>query len=306
MRRNEPSPEAGAEIYERYRPLLFSIADRMLGSVSDSEDILQEAFVRWQRASVNEEIRSPKSYLSALVTNLCIDQLRSAKVRREKYFGSWLPEPLLTERGPEIDEALPLDETLSLAFLVLLESLSPVERAVFVFREVFAYGYPEISRIVNKSEANCRQIARRARQSIAARRPRFESSPEQEERLARGFIAASTSGDMEELLALLSEDVILYSDGGGKARAPLRPIYGADKVARFLTGVLGKEPPASIDLVRVNDEPAIVAYDPEGWPVGVVALEISGGRIGAMYLVVNPEKLGRMPSVGELDEKERS
>jgi RNA polymerase sigma-70 factor (ECF subfamily) len=306
MRRDEPSPEAGVEIYERYRPLLFSIAYRMLGSVSDSEDILQEAFVNWQRASAREEIHSPKSYLSALVTHLCIDQLRSAKVRREKYVGSWLPEPLLTERGPEADDVLPLDGSLSMAFLVLLESLSPVERAVFILREVFGYEYPEISHIVGKSEANCRQIARRARQSVAARRPRFESSPEQEERLASGFIAASTSGDMEELLALLSEDVILYSDGGGKARAPLRPIYGADKVVRFLIGVLSKEPPASIDLVRVNGGPAIVAYDPEGRPVGVVVLEISGGRIGAMYLVVNPEKLGSVASAGELDEKERS
>lgn len=295
MRRNEPSAEVGAEIYERYRPLLFSIAYRMLGSISDSEDILQEAFVRWQRASANEEIHTPKSYLSTLVTNLCIDQLRSAKAQREKYVGSWLPEPLLTEGGLEADDALPLDESLSMAFLVLLESLSPVERAVFVLREVFGYTYPEISRIVDKSEANCRQIARRARQSVAARRPRFDSSPEQEERLARSFIAASVNGDMEELLALLSEDVILYSDGGGKARAPLRPIYGAGKVARFLVGVLGKEPPASIGLVRVNDEPAIVAYDTEAQPVGVVALESFGGRIGAMYLVTNPDKLRSIP-----------
>jgi RNA polymerase sigma-70 factor (ECF subfamily) len=305
MRQNERSPEARFEIYERYRPLLFSIAYRMLGSVSDSEDILQEAFLSWQRASAKEEIYSPKSYLSALVTNLCIDQLRSAKVRREQYVGSWLPEPLLTERGLEAHDALPLDETLSIAFLVLLESLSPVERAVFVLREVFGYEYPEISRIVGKSETNCRQIARRARQSVAVRRPRFESSPEQEERLAKGFIAASANGDMEELLSLLSEDVILYSDGGGKARAPLNPIYGPDKVARFLVAVLGKEPPASIGLVRVNGEPAIVAYDPEGWPVGVVALEISRGRIGAMYLVVNPEKLGSIASAVVLDEKER-
>lgn len=306
MRRDEPSPEDAVEIYERYRPLLFSIAYRMLGSVSDSEDILQEAFVSWQRASAKEEIRSPKSYLSALVTHLCIDQLRSAKARREKYVGSWLPEPLLTESDPETDDVLPLDKTLSMAFLVLLESLSPVERAVFILREVFGYEYPEISRIVGKSEANCRQIARRARQSVAARRPRFESSPEQEERLARGFITASANGDMEELLALLSEDVILYSDGGGKARAPLKPVYGADKVTRFLIGVLGKYPPASVESVRVNGGPAILAYDAEGRPVGVLALEISGDRIGAMYMVVNPEKLVSLSSPEELDEKERS
>jgi RNA polymerase sigma-70 factor (ECF subfamily) len=200
---------------------------------------------------------------------------------------------------------LPLDETLSMAFLVLLESLNPVERAVFVLREAFGYDYPEISRIVDKAEANCRQIARRARQSVAARSPRFESSPEQEERLARGFITASTGGDMEDLLAFLSEDIVLYSDGGGKVRAPLRPVYGAEKVARFLMGVVGNDPPASIDLVRVNDSPAIVGYGREGRPVGVVALEVSGGRIGAMYLVVNPEKLGSVPPLAELDEKER-
>ena len=306
MRWNELPPEAAVDIYERYRPLLFSIAYRMLGSVSDSEDTLQEAFVSWQRASAKEEIRSPKSYLSALVTHLCIDRLRSAKAVREKYVGSWLPEPLLTERGPEAEDVLLLDETLSIAFLVLLESLNPVERAVFILREVFGYDYPEISRIVDKGEANCRQIARRARQSVAARRPRFESSPEQEERLARGFITASTSGDMEELLAFLSEDVVLYSDGGGKARAPLRPVYGAEKVARFLIGVLGNYPPASIGLVKLNDSPAIVGYGAEGRPVGVLALEVSGGRIGAMYLVVNPEKLGSVPPLAELDEKERS
>lgn len=171
MRRNEPSSEDKVETFDRYRPLLFSIAYRMLGSVSDSEDVLQEAFMSWQRSTAKEEIRSPRSYLSALVTHLCIDQLRSAKVRREKYVGSWLPEPLLTEQGSEADDVLPLDESLSMAFLVLLESLSPVERAVFILREVFEYDYAEISRIVGKSEANCRQIARRARQSVAARRP---------------------------------------------------------------------------------------------------------------------------------------
>ena len=170
-----------SEVFDRHRTLLFSIAYRMLGSVMDAEDVVQEAFLRWQRAP-RTEVRSPKAYLSAVVTRLCIDQLRSAKARREEYVGPWLPEPLPTE-----PDTAAIDESLSMAFLVLLESLNPTERAVFVLREVFDYDYEEISRIVGKSEDNCRQIAHRARQSVAARRPRFESSPEQEERLMATF-----------------------------------------------------------------------------------------------------------------------
>ena len=166
------SPLDGDEIFQQYRPLLFSIAYRMLGGVADAEDIVQEAFVRWQRAS-GVEVRSPKSYLSTVVTRLCLDHLRSAKVRREEYVGPWLPEPLLTDESPDVAETIELDETLSMAFLVLLEWLTPVERAVFLLREVFDYGYGKIARIVGKGEANCRQIARRARESVAARRPRF-------------------------------------------------------------------------------------------------------------------------------------
>src|SRR3712207_4201920 len=178
----------------------------MLGSVAEAEDIVQEAYLRWQEVP-ETEVRSPKSYLSAVVTRLSIDRLRSARARREEYVGPWLPEPLVSDRTEEVVDPTELDESLSMAFLVLLESLNPVERAVFLLREVFDYEYEEISRIVGKSEANCRQIARRARQSVAARRPRFERSLEQGEQLTRQFVEACTSGDMEGLLGLLSEDV---------------------------------------------------------------------------------------------------
>lgn len=175
------------EVFDRNRPLLFSMAYRMTGSVMDAEDAVQEAYLRWQRAS-EDEVRSPSAYLSKVVTRLCIDRLRSARVRREQYVGPWLPEPLLGEQAKEIAGKAELEDSLSMAFLVLLESLTPVERAVFLLREVFAYEYAEIASLVGKSEANCRQISRRARQSLAARRPRFESSPQQEERLMEGFL----------------------------------------------------------------------------------------------------------------------
>jgi RNA polymerase sigma-70 factor (ECF subfamily) len=265
------------------------MAYRMLGSVMDAEDVVQEAYLRWQRAAREEEIRSPKSYLAAVVTRLCIDQLRSARARREEYVGPWLPEPLPTDRAL-------LDDSLSMAFLVLLESLNPTERAVFLLREVFDYEYREISQLVGKSEENCRQIARRARQSVAARRPRFESSPEQEERLMRRFLEACFGGDMDGLLALLSEDVTLWSDGGGKTRAALNPIYGADNVARFIWGILRKAPSGFV--VRpafFNGRPGIIGYFGDGRPHSVVTFDFAEGSIRAIRLVVNPEKLRAVP-----------
>ena len=284
------------KIFQQHRPLLFSIAYRMLGSVADAEDTVQEAFVRWQQVSVTE-VRSPKSYLSAVVTRLCLDHLRSEKVRREEYVGPWLPEPLLTDGSLDVAETVELDETLSMAFLVLLERLTPVERAVFLLREVFDYDYAEIARIVAKSEANCRQIARRARESVAARRPRFEVSPEQEERLMYSFLEACSDGDMESLLALLSEDVILYSDGGGKVRAALNPIYGPEKVSRFLLGILGKTPPGfSTKIVWINGHPGVIGYV-DDQPMSAVALEATVDRIQTIRIVVNPEKLKTIPSL---------
>lgn len=288
------------EVFDRNGPLLFSISYRMLGSVMEAEDVVQEAFLRWQRAP-EDEVRSPSAYLSTVVTRLCIDRLRSA--RREQYVGPWLPEPLLEEQ--EITGTADLDDSLSMAFLVLLESLTPVERAVFLLREVFDYDYPEIACLVGKSEANCRQIARRARQSVAARRPRFESPPEQEERLLDSFLRASLKGDMEALLALLSEDVTLYSDGGGKAQAALKPIFGADRVARFLSGILKNIPPGlTVRQTRVNGRPGLVGYFGDGNPQSVVTLEVGEGSIMAIRLVVNPEKLGNVPPL-DLAEREK-
>jgi RNA polymerase sigma-70 factor (ECF subfamily) len=294
------------QVFDRNRPLLFSIACRMMGSVMDAEDAVQEAYLRWERAS-EDEVRSPSAYLSKVVTRLCIDRLRSSRVRREQYVGPWLPEPLLGEQAKEISLAPDLEDTLSMAFLVLLESLTPVERAVFLLREVFDYEYAEIAALVGKSEANSRQISRRARQSVAARRPRFESSPQQEERLIESFLRASLSGEMEALLALLSDDVTLYSDGGGKTRAALNPIYGADNVARFLTGILSNIPPGfAVRQTRVNGRPGLVGYFGDGSPHSVVTLEVAEGSIRAIRLVVNPEKLGNVPPLEQAESEEGS
>ena len=305
--RKEGAPPGGgadpSAVFDGHRPLLFSIAYGMLGSVMDAEDVVQEAFVRWQGAS-GAGVRSPKAYLSAVVTNLCIDGLRSARSRREEYVGPWLPEPLLTDTHEGEDPA-DLDEALSVAFLVLLESLTPVERAVFLLREVFDYDYAEVSRLVGKSEANCRQISRRARASVAARRPRFESSPEEEESLSEGFLAACLGGDMDALLALLHRDVTLYSDGGGKTRAALNPIRGPEKVARFVAGILRKAPPGFVvRRASVNGRPGFVGYFGDGRPHSVVTFEVADGRIGAIRLVVNPDKLGRVPPLREVEVEE--
>jgi len=304
MKREEPISEAKTETFERHRSLLFSISYRMLGSVMEAEDVVQEAFLRWQGAS-GREIRTPKSYLSTVVTRLSIDRLRSAKVRREEYVGPWLPEPIATGEGSDVAGAAALDETLSMAFLVLLESLTPVERAVFLLREVFDYDYAEIASLVGKSEDNCRQISRRARQSVAARRPRFESSPEQEERLMGSFLEACMSGDMESLLALLSEDATLWSDGGGKTRAALNPIYGADRVARFFSGILRKAPPGFVvRRASINGRPGFIGYFEDGHPQSVTTFDVAEGSIRGIRLVVNPEKLGTVPPLEQVERKE--
>jgi RNA polymerase sigma-70 factor, ECF subfamily len=293
MTESNSSPESMLAAFDRHRPLLFSIAYRMLGSVADAEDVVQEAYLRWQRAS---EVRSPKAYLSTVVTRLCLDHLRSARMRRERYVGPWLPEPLPTGEGTGVGDAAALDDSLSMAFLVLLESLSPVERAVFLLREVFGYDYAEVASLVGKSEANCRQIARRARASVAARRPRFESSPEQEERLMARFLGACAEGDMDGLLSLLSEDAILYSDGGGKTRAALNPIFGAEKIARYFSGILHKAPPGFVvRRMRINGRPGLVGYFEDGRPHSVTTIDVVGGNVRAIRLVVNPEKLGGVP-----------
>lgn len=286
--------EPSLENFNQYRPLLFGIAYRMLGSAMDAEDIVQETFLRWQQAS-DDEIRSPKAYLSTIVTRLSIDHLRAAQTQREEYIGPWLPEPLLTTEDATIAETLELAESLSMAFLVVLESLAPIERATFLLREVFGYEYGEIAHIVGKSEINCRQIARRAKEHIATKRPRFDATREQQEEVTQRFVLACAGGDMQALLAVLAPDVVLKADGGGKVSAARKPIYGAEKVARALLGLLKLLPPdLRVELAQVNAQPAIIGYS-AGKPFYVTVLDIADGRVQGIYNVLNPDKLARLP-----------
>src|SRR6266542_3091075 len=215
-----PDPEVPIRLatFNRYRSLLFSIAYRMLGSVADAEDMLQEAFIRWQQAP-EEEIRSPRAFLVTIISRLCINQLQSARVQREEYVGQWLPEPIVTDPAADPLAMVRLDESLSMAFLVLLERLTPVERAVFLLREVFEYEYAEIAAALGLSEANCRQIFRRSREHVNATRPRFQASTKKQNDLLNRFLEAVGTADMDGLVALLSKDAVLYADGGGKAIA---------------------------------------------------------------------------------------
>jgi RNA polymerase sigma-70 factor (ECF subfamily) len=281
------------EAFNQYRPLMLSIAYRMLGSMTDAEDIVQEAFLRWVQAAP-EEVQAPKAYLSTIVSRLSIDYLRSAKVKREVYVGQWLPEPILSEQLPDVATSIELHDTLSLAFMVLLESLTPTERAVFLLREVFDYDYSEIAIIVDKSEANCRQMVRRAKQYIAERRPRFPSTPEQQKYITEEFVHSCNTGDLQGLMKLLTSDIRLVSDGGGKVLAAVNPILGPSNVARFLFGILRKAPPGTtIRLGSVNQQPSILAYV-DGKIFSVLLLDISADGIQSMQIVINPDKLARL------------
>lgn len=283
-------PEKAAQTFNQYRVLLFSIAYRMLGSAADAEDIVQEAFLRWLEVR-EEDVQSPKAYLSAVVVRLCIDQLRSARAQREVYIGRWLPEPVLTGQFQEPSDIPMLAESLSFAFLIMLESLGPLERAVFLLREVFDYDYAEIAGIVGKSEANCRQVLHRAHQHLGHRSPRFDVSSEQQERITYQFLQASSHGDMQGLLNLLTDDIVLTSDGGGKVRAALKPIYGPDKVARGLFGIMNKAPVGlQLQMTEINEQAAFLAYL-DGHLYSVLILDVVGERIQHLYLIVNPDKL---------------
>jgi RNA polymerase sigma-70 factor (ECF subfamily) len=285
--------------FDQYRGLLFSIAYRMLGSVADAEDMLQDAFIRWQQAP-DDEIRSPRAFLVTIISRLCINELQSARVRREEYVGQWLPAPLVSDLGTDPLGLIRIDESLSMAFLVLLERLTPVERAVFLLREVFEYEYAEISAVLGQSEANCRQILRRAREHVSAARPRFQVSAEEQNELLQRFLRATGSGDLEQLVALLSSDVVLRSDGGGKGLAVPNAIHGAQNVARAMLRSLEKLLPK--DLVprpaQVNGKPGIVAYL-HGKPYSVITMDAVEGRVRAIYIVSNPEKLAHVPDLPE-------
>ncbi len=278
------------ETYTQYRAYVFSIAYRMLGSVMDAEDMVQETFLHWRKVD-QAEVKSPKAYLATIVTRLCIDHLRSASVQRETYVGPWLPEPLVTETGPSAEGMSALSDSLSTAFLILLESLTPTERAAFLLREVFAYDYGEVADIIGKSEANVRQIVSRARQHIQARRPRFEPSAADQTALLEQFMQACADGDMSGLMSLLAEDVVEYSDGGGKVHAARKPIIGADKVARFLLGITRQAPAdSSVQIGQANGQPALFIYE-AGRLFGVMIMDVVNGRIQNIYSVINPDKL---------------
>jgi RNA polymerase sigma-70 factor (ECF subfamily) len=279
------------ETYEEWRPFLFGIAYRMLGSVTDAEDILQEAFLRWHGAD-REPIESPKAWLSTVVTRLCINHLNSARVQREHYVGPWLPEPIVTDPADPHRDNGQLAESLSQAFLVLLESLGPTERAVFLLREVFNYEFEEIAHIVGKNAANCRQLLSRARQYVADKKPRFESSPAQAEGILNQFLQSLESGEVDSLLAVLSDDVSVVTDGGGFTNAALRPIVGADKVSRFLLRAARK---FGLDArvyryASINNQPGFIG-SVDGQAVQVAVFEIVSGRIQTIRFINNPAKL---------------
>ena len=294
-----------------FRPLLFSIAYGMTGSVGDAEDIVQDAFLGLTRArQAGTEIADPKAYLATAVTRLGINYLGSARVRRETYVGDWLPEPVvvptgaLSGSGPA--EHAELADSLSMAFLVLLEALTPVERAVFMLREVFGYDYPAVARITGKTEANCRQIFARARQHIAGQPhdsvPAHQDRRAEGEELAHRFFTAAEGGDIDALLTMLSPDVVFHGDGGGKAQAIGKPMRGREQVVRFLSGLFrrGKSVGAYLKTVRVNGQPGAVTYDAEGRVVNVFALDIADGVVQAIHSVVNPDKLGHLGPVSDL------
>lgn len=281
------------DVFFSYTAYLFSIAYRMLGSVMDAEDMVQETYLRWQKTA-QISVKTPKSYLATIITRLCIDYLRSAQVQRESYIGPWLPEPLLTETAVSTEENFALSESLTIAFLQLLERLSPVERAVFLLREVFEYEYAEIGEMVGKNEVNCRQILRRARQHFQAKRPRFDVASVAQQQMATRFSRVCLGGDVSGLMSLLATDVVAYSDGGGRVTAAQRPIYGADKVTRFILGVL-KKMPSDLDLsfVQVNGQPGIVGKV-NGRFVSILVLDVRNGRIQNIYTILNPDKLAHL------------
>jgi RNA polymerase sigma-70 factor (ECF subfamily) len=277
------------------RPYLFAIAYRMLGSVSDAEDVVQEAFLRYHSGST-EDVESPKAYLSTVVTRLAIDQLRSARARRETYPGEWLPEPIVTDEAVQHAETA---DSLSLAFLHLLEKLSPVERAVFLLREVFDYPYEDVGRIVGKSPANCRQILARAHRHVEEGRRRYDVSREEREEVARRFLAAWEDGDVEALERTLAPDATVFGDGGGKAPSMPVPLVGALRVAKALIGWARKaeEHGYAHRTALVNGEPGVIFHDAEGRVAWVAALQIADGVVVAIRSILNPDKLTHVPPV---------
>jgi RNA polymerase sigma-70 factor (TIGR02957 family) len=292
---------AAPQLYEQLRPGAFGIAYRMLGSVSEAEDLVQEGLLRLHRALEDgERLESPKAYLSTIVTRLAIDELRSARARRETYVGEWLPEPLVTSEEDDPPRHAEMADSLSLAFLVLLESLSPEQRAVFLLRDVFDYPYDRIAAIVGKSEAATRQIATRARLHVDDRRPRYEPSRRRREELAERFFAAAGDGDLETLESLLAEDVELHGDGGGRVPALARALHGRRRVAHTIAAWVtlgGRAGGFEFRRARVNGQPGAVITDADGGLIGVWSLGIAGNRVQSIRSLVNPDKLAHLGPV---------
>jgi RNA polymerase sigma-70 factor (ECF subfamily) len=301
-----PAPEeagaaSGLAAFDRHRRLLFTVAYQMLGSVADAEDAVQDAWLRWSSAD-RSGVADPKAFLVRIVSRLALDRLSAARTRRETYVGPWLPEPLLTDApltdapppAPDPAEAAEIGEQVSLALLVVLETLSPLERAVFVLREVFGMSAGEVAAVLDRSEASVRQTAHRAREHVEARRPRFDADRRTQRAVTEQFFNAVAGGDVDGLMAVLSPEVVLVSDGGGKTKAALRPIAGAGKVARFLTAIaatgLATIPDLRVELADVNGQPGVVGWSGDQ-PVLVVSLAVAESRVERVFLVANPDKL---------------
>jgi RNA polymerase sigma-70 factor (ECF subfamily) len=289
-------------LLDELRPLAFSVAYRMLGSVSEAEDIAQEALLRIHQAlDGGEQIASPRAFLTTVTSRLALDELRSARVRRETYVGEWLPEPIVTDTREDPAGQAEIADSISMAMLLVLESLTPEERAAFLLHDTFDYPYREIAPIIGKSEDNVRQLASRARRHLAENRPRFQSTREQQDELVRRFFAAADSGDLGELESLLAEDVVLTGDGGGKAPALARSLRGRSRVARVLrtwsrarARIRGG---VRFQLAEINGGPGALVLDADGRVAGALALEVGGGQIQRVMSVVNPDKLAHLGTV---------
>ncbi|HUA43933.1 MAG TPA: RNA polymerase sigma-70 factor [Solirubrobacteraceae bacterium] len=290
--------------FDELRPSAFAIAYRMLGSVSEAEDVVQEGFLRLHRAREGgERIESPRAYLSTVVSRISLDELRSARVRRETYVGEWLPEPLVASADDDPARALEMADSLSLAFLVLLESLSPEQRAAFLLHEVFDEPYERIAEIIGTNAQNARQLATRARRHVQERRPRFEASREQQDELATRFFAATEEGDLQGLEKLLADDVVLHADGGGKVPSVKRALHGRARVARTL--IAGQRAGSRFGGFTsrrqvLNGQPGALFFDRDGRLAGVVILDIAGGQIQAVSSIVNPDKLRHLGPVSDI------
>ena len=295
--------ETHDELLEELRPTAFAIGYRMLGSVAEAEDVVQEALLRLHNAlQEDRRIESPRAYLATIATRLSIDQLRSARVRRETYVGEWLPEPLVADDAADPAREAELADSLSLAFLVLLESLSPEQRAALLLHDVFDYGYAEIAEIVGKSEDNARQLAARARRHVEEQKPRFEASRQQRDELARRFFDAAQEGELDALEELLAHDVVLHGDGGGKVPALARAVHGRNRVARTLRAWMRQGeriPGATLRRVEVNGQPGALMLAGEE-VLGVMALDIAEGQVQAVRSIVNPDKLGHVGDVADV------